>query len=443
MKTALHLKPIPFAEAARIIAEKPAVLREVFDRLLPELRARAFTVTLIEDANVLQTIRDKIAKLPQGAAWDDVQGDVAKALAETPWFSEQAAAVRAQLLIRHHGFMAYAAAQHETLKATEDDFPYWKYVTMGDEAVRDSHRALDGLILPANHPFWDDHYPPWGWGCRCQIVGISRDEAEALNPSKLAPSDPDAQARGWRPIPAQESKLVDGHLIRDNGQTVVVANRSDWKWNPGDLRIPVENLKKRYSPDVWARFEDTARKTHIEEGRDGSITVWDWMHGAPAEAYKERLTKTQRRAFELYSSTEYREWNRKLRSGEPLGEDGAMIEDLSAALKSAPKYRGTVFRRVSFSGREEADLFLQDLPEGAKAKFDGFTSSATETDRTRTFSGDFNVDMEIESKSGVYLGGMSVLPREREVLFDRGTSFIVRKVERLADSVKVYLEESI
>lgn len=53
-------------------------------------------------------------------------------------------------------------------------FPLLKYVTAHDERVRDSHRILDGIILPVDHPFWNTHYPPLGWGCRCDVVQADR-----------------------------------------------------------------------------------------------------------------------------------------------------------------------------------------------------------------------------------------------------------------------------
>ena len=62
----LH-QPIPYAEAAEFIRDKPAVTRDTFNALLPELRGLAFVVSGIEDAGVLQRMRDRIADLPQMA----------------------------------------------------------------------------------------------------------------------------------------------------------------------------------------------------------------------------------------------------------------------------------------------------------------------------------------------------------------------------------------
>ena len=42
-----------------------------------------------------------------------------------------------------------------------------RYSTVGDERVRDEHRAMDGITLPASHKFWLTAYPPNGFKCRC------------------------------------------------------------------------------------------------------------------------------------------------------------------------------------------------------------------------------------------------------------------------------------
>lgn len=44
-----------------------------------------------------------------------------------------------------------------------------KFVTVGDNHVRISHAKLDGIVLPSTDSFWDKHYPPIGYGCRCDV----------------------------------------------------------------------------------------------------------------------------------------------------------------------------------------------------------------------------------------------------------------------------------
>lgn len=274
-----------------MIRGKPVVSRQVFAGLLPELKGRAFTVSGIEYAGVMQSIRDRIADLPEGALWDDVKGDIAsdmipyivdsEADAVTRDAQLKAAIRRAELLLRIHGFQAYANSAYEVAQRQKDVLPYWQYHSMEDSRVRPSHAALDGVVLPADSPFWSDHYPPWEWGCRCLITPISKEDADRLR-NEDASKAPEEQRilEG-----AQLSKLEqEGILIRKNGTFNVTSgfakgDKGAFFWDPATLRMPIERLKARYDPETWAGFEKFARSTRLQSGEDR--TVWDWLSEGP------------------------------------------------------------------------------------------------------------------------------------------------------------------
>lgn len=69
-----------------------------------------------------------------------------------------------------------ASAHYHRLIKQVHIFPYWKYITVGDEHVRFEHAKLEGLILPANDPRWLKLFPPNGWNCRCRIVPLMAHE---------------------------------------------------------------------------------------------------------------------------------------------------------------------------------------------------------------------------------------------------------------------------
>ena len=58
---------------------------------------------------------------------------------------------------------------------------YLQYRTAGDERVRSSHAALNRITLPMSDNFWNNHFPPNGWGCRCltkQVLKSQYDETK-------------------------------------------------------------------------------------------------------------------------------------------------------------------------------------------------------------------------------------------------------------------------
>lgn len=282
------LDPVPHKEAVVFIKNKPAVSRAVFDRLLPELKARAFTVTGIEDATVLQGIRDHIAELPAGGNWEDIKEDLVEnispflAKGDTPEDAERAqiaATRRAELLLRLHGFQAYSAAAYQVMDAQRDVFPYWQYKSMNDSKVRDTHAALNGVVLPANAKFWERHYPPFEWGCRCQVVPLMEEDVEEIR-----------EAEAGKPL--EERKVLEGEALRqleENSQLVAGPNQiydlrtpiekgkpGAFEWSPKDLRIPLDGLRERYDAETFAKFEEWSKGTALNVTGE---TLWDWASG--------------------------------------------------------------------------------------------------------------------------------------------------------------------
>lgn len=59
-------------------------------------------------------------------------------------------------------------------------------MVLEDERTSDICRPLAGLVLPYNHPFWDDHWPPFHFNCRTTVRGIYEDEVGRI-PSENVP----------------------------------------------------------------------------------------------------------------------------------------------------------------------------------------------------------------------------------------------------------------
>lgn len=163
--------------------EKSAVMK----RLAPEIRGRAFSVGGITDMRALANIKELIARLPEGGDWRELREGIAAEI-DDAWGGPQndadpekygaAVARRAELVLRQNAFQAYAVARYQDQQDMKAAFPYLVYLTCGDENVRDEHAELDGVILPADDPFWQRHYPPWDFGCRCLVESMT--EAEAV-----------------------------------------------------------------------------------------------------------------------------------------------------------------------------------------------------------------------------------------------------------------------
>lgn len=295
--------PVPHSEAADFIRSKPAVSRAVFDQMVPEVRARTFLVTGMVPLDIAQKLRDRIADLPAGGDWDKIKREVADSL--TPFFkhpgvekgggtvdSDEARAAaerRAELLLRTHGYQAYAASQYNVLERQKDVFPYWRYQTAQDDRVRDSHAALEGVVLPANDPFWQTHFPPWDFNCRCTVVPLSEaDAAEIRGEDAQKPAD----QRSILTTEQRSRMNTDGTLLRGPNEIVDVRSPRQkrdgdgYAWQPGDLRLPLSTIKERYSPEVWSAFETFAKGTALG-GDYGRTTLYTWLKDPAAGKHGE------------------------------------------------------------------------------------------------------------------------------------------------------------
>lgn len=71
---------------------------------------------------------------------------------------------------------AYANGHYQAQSENVDSRPYWQYRAIKDLSTRPEHAALDGQIFKFDDPFWQTHYPPNGWNCRCSVNPLTPDE---------------------------------------------------------------------------------------------------------------------------------------------------------------------------------------------------------------------------------------------------------------------------
>lgn len=79
---------------------------------------------------------------------------------------------------------AYAAGQWERIQRNKKLFPYLKYIPSDAAEPRESHKPFYGMVLPVDDPFWSTHFPPNGWGCKCNVRALTREQAEKTGISK-------------------------------------------------------------------------------------------------------------------------------------------------------------------------------------------------------------------------------------------------------------------
>ena len=70
----------PNRRAAASLRDRVRARREVFDAMLPEMKARAFTAAGMEDMAALARVQEAVAKIPEGGDWKSARKQIAAEL---------------------------------------------------------------------------------------------------------------------------------------------------------------------------------------------------------------------------------------------------------------------------------------------------------------------------------------------------------------------------
>ncbi|WP_338813641.1 DUF935 family protein [Bernardetia sp. Wsw4-3y2] len=67
---------------------------------------------------------------------------------------------------------AQAAKKWQQIQRDKDLFPYLQFKTQNDKAVRGEHKRLHNIIRKVDDSFWNTHYAPLAYNCRCYVIQL-------------------------------------------------------------------------------------------------------------------------------------------------------------------------------------------------------------------------------------------------------------------------------
>jgi len=177
-----------FEAAERYFRRKVNLPSKRWDDLRHGEHASGFMIAGATKMAVLDDIRKAVdAANSRGETLADFRKRFAQIIQSKGWpggaGGDSEAGIRWRTAVIYHTNLrtAYMAGRWETLKT----FPYLQYQHNTVKNPREDHRAWDGKIIATNDPWWEVHYPPNGWGCRCTVTGVSEARLRALG--KTAP----------------------------------------------------------------------------------------------------------------------------------------------------------------------------------------------------------------------------------------------------------------
>lgn len=156
-------------EAIQFWKDKVILPPDEFYALDYEKRVTAFTVSKLAAADELQDVYNALhTALKKGMTLYDFKKQLSHIFEQKGWTRW-----RIETIFRTNMQTAFQVGRYRQMAELKDLMPYWMYDAVNDSRTRPTHRALDGKVFPADHPFWKTWYPPNGFNCRCTVVPLS------------------------------------------------------------------------------------------------------------------------------------------------------------------------------------------------------------------------------------------------------------------------------
>lgn len=159
-------------------------------QLSAEEYSRSFAIARTAGHGVIRDLYDAFRlTLETGGTEVDFSARVMPILQKKGWLAGEGQSLgsRVKLIYDSNLRVARGAGQWERIQRTKRAFPYLRGVTARDERVRrppkskSDHTAIDGMILPVDHPFFSRWFSPLGFRCRCSFIQMTRSQLARWN----------------------------------------------------------------------------------------------------------------------------------------------------------------------------------------------------------------------------------------------------------------------
>jgi len=217
--------PDAFEEAVRAFRRRVPMPDWKWDALTEAEREMAFKVSGVAQADLATDAWGAMDRaIKDGTTLADFKAQIGEKL-EAAWGKKDPA--RLETIFRTNALGAYNAGRHEILNHPEvkKARPFWRFDAVMDSRTSEICQALDGVIRPADDPFWHAHTPPLHFNCRSVLVPLSEEEAKDEGVDDEAPDvdadegfgrQPGLGGDDWEPdtkdYPEPIGELLEGKL---------------------------------------------------------------------------------------------------------------------------------------------------------------------------------------------------------------------------------------
>jgi len=184
---------LPFEEAISFFRQKLNIKSDAWAAIYAEEHDHAFTVAGVMRDDMLEDFRTAIDQaIAEGTTYQAFLADFDTIVAKYGWSYNGSRGWRSRTIYDTNIRTSYQAGRYSQM--TDPDVlkyrPNWMYQHGDSIHPRPMHLGWNGTVLPADDPWWEAHYTPNGWGCKCRVVALSNRDMTRLGKTVgTAPND--------------------------------------------------------------------------------------------------------------------------------------------------------------------------------------------------------------------------------------------------------------
>ena len=273
-----------------------------WSEMMHENHAVAFTVAKITKLDLLRSVQMSIDDiLRNGGTFEDWKGAILPQMKKSGWWGAVANADltgtpdtiivndrRLRTIYNTNVAMSMASGHWARIQRQKDVYPYLRYLPSTSEHKRPLHKTWYGILLPVDHPFWQTHFPPNGWGCKCHFEQVSERKMKRM---------------GWTITPNGELPQNSRTFTDATGRQFAVPDGIDpgFSYNPGTAHLravaakAVASLRAATDAGMDASADRTLREIIAD-------AAFDQFLGAPHGAFPVAiLDPAQQEAMQAHS----------------------------------------------------------------------------------------------------------------------------------------------
>lgn len=226
--------------------------------------AVGFTVAKIAKLDLLRTMHASIDDvLRNGGTYESWKAGIQPALKKAGWWgavtNPELTGTGETIIVNNRRLrtiyntnvrMSMATGHWARIQRQKDVLPYLRYLPSTSEHKRPLHMSWYGILLPVDHPFWQTHFPPNGWGCKCHFEQVSERKMRRM---------------GWVVTPDDQLPKAARRFLPANGDPIMVPDGIDpgFSYNPGTahLRAVAAKAANSIQQALDAGLDEAARAT--------------------------------------------------------------------------------------------------------------------------------------------------------------------------------------